>query len=819
MDTPEVKLAFDCALCNEMEVTVDSSGPRVSGTVRGMQRHDLFHSACESCDQSTVLSPAKCCKQCQHLRVEHLMLCGLREETDVTQIGISWIKRTSIMCELCNFFANSLYNLTRKKLRLSILRISSLQKSFLQRGTEAFVIPDDSQQIVSEYIAWEWAKSWVKDLKEDLPDPVRFPRFTRASELRFDFTNQRAQSVLVVDVVQKCVVPLPFGTTYAALSYVWGAGLNTTQFQTSETNVRDLEQPGSLDHVRLPYTICDAMLVCKELDQRYLWVDRLCIIQDSSWNYKSVQLDQMALIYGQAEFTIVAAEGDSADFGLSGVSRPRITPEKAQLNDNIWLVEPAPGLEKVLARTTWSQRGWTFQEYLTSSRLLFFTQRGLYLSRRQPNSIKNEVMKVEEFAEAAIVPGRDPASTTGLRLVDLLSSYTKKSFTHSTDILRAITGILNAIYGERTSYGMPWKNLDLFILWCSRSDRLRLSSGSDLFPTWSWISINGQIAFPGATATFYSLVFWGTCTIYHSDSYQGQLWKPFAAPPNSNTTYLPDLSVAAVAWLSGCLLSEIPEWIMPDHAEYKSLKQQRNTVKRYHDAAFGSYSNYVNFDGIDIGLNSAVGKIAAHTQVTKFVLSSRYRDQSTGEMLLRACTTNRIAGAVDLNRRPPGKDNVVTLIALPVGTNFFGNPDVMIRNHSFHIQDDSSISKFYGCPCWLQQKEQTPQPHLTECPRHPDFWTPSLPRDAVINTLSSEPKDLTAWYQASNKYLSDVRDLGEHSHLTEASDEPPKLNVMLVTPSATQGGTITIYERLGIGQVYLKRWLEADPKFQTIILA
>jgi len=41
---------------------------------------------------------------------------------------------------------------------------------------------------------------------------------------------------------------------------------------------------------------------------------------------------------------------------------------------------------------------------------------------------------------------------------------------------------------------------------------------------------------------------------------------------------------------------------------------------------------------------------------------------------------------------------------------------------------------------------------------------------------------------------------------------------MVVAPVPVQEEGVVTYRRLGIGRVYLKRWVEASPAFETIVL-
>lgn len=87
----------------------------------------------------------------------------------------------------------------------------------------------------------------------------------------------------MVDVTRACVIRLPQNARYVALSYVGGGGadpVNDFKLLLLQSNAQELEEPGSLNQVQLPRTISDAITVCEQLCQRYLSIDRLCIIQD-----------------------------------------------------------------------------------------------------------------------------------------------------------------------------------------------------------------------------------------------------------------------------------------------------------------------------------------------------------------------------------------------------------------------------------------------------------------------------------------------------------------------------------------------------------
>jgi hypothetical protein len=131
--------------------------------------------------------------------------------------------------------------------------------------------------------------------------------------------QQSLRDVRVIDVTNACVAYLPAGAEFVTLSYVWGS-THDDQFRCLKSNISLVEQPVSLEKIMLPATIRDAIMVCEKLGHQFLWVDRLCIVQDEAQDALSKQLNQMAAIYHQAALTLVAATGDDATKGLPGVS-------------------------------------------------------------------------------------------------------------------------------------------------------------------------------------------------------------------------------------------------------------------------------------------------------------------------------------------------------------------------------------------------------------------------------------------------------------------------------------------------------------------
>lgn len=61
------------------------------------------------------------------------------------------------------------------------------------------------------------------------------------------------------------------------------------------------------------------MHLMEVLREQDLWVDRLCLVQDASATDMGQNLKAMAYTHASADFTIAAAGGDDANYGLRGI--------------------------------------------------------------------------------------------------------------------------------------------------------------------------------------------------------------------------------------------------------------------------------------------------------------------------------------------------------------------------------------------------------------------------------------------------------------------------------------------------------------------
>lgn len=171
----------------------------------------------------------------------------------------------------------------------------------------------DARVINDSFINVNLVKKWV-NLCEKGHDCKSVPiEATRASQLPEGF--------MVIDVVDNCLIGKAYPCRYLALSYVWG---NSIAFKTTSQNVDELRAKGSIGDIwnKLSPTIQDAILFTRQLGERYIWIDSLCILQDNAQN-AAANIEAMDSIYRYATMGLLVAEDNAASRGLPGVSNPR----------------------------------------------------------------------------------------------------------------------------------------------------------------------------------------------------------------------------------------------------------------------------------------------------------------------------------------------------------------------------------------------------------------------------------------------------------------------------------------------------------------
>ncbi|CZR68112.1 uncharacterized protein PAC_18011 [Phialocephala subalpina] len=298
---------------------------------------------------------------------------------------------------------------------------------------------------------------------------------------------------------------------FLTLSHCWGNG---TFLKLQNRNIADMIREIPAD--RLSQTFRDAMAITKALGYRYLWIDALCIIQDSKedW-FKEVHL--MAKVYAHSVVNLAAC-GPSSDTGCFETRNPLcLLPCKlsTQGGQHFYAHSPNAGLPNDLPLFT---RAWAVQERLLSRRNVYFRAQQLYWecfdqvaaeAHLRCQYIGSDLFTREKSMYSYLLKNFEGLNDLQLHEMPgsliqfarhwngLISRLSQKKLTIPSDKLATLAGIASIIV-ERTSLnyvGGMWKELlPGTLLWRRSLDgKPKTRPGWRGAPSWSWTSIDCSI--------------------------------------------------------------------------------------------------------------------------------------------------------------------------------------------------------------------------------------------------------------------------------------------------------------------------------------
>jgi hypothetical protein len=331
-------------------------------------------------------------------------------------------------------------------------------------------------------------------------------------------------SVGFIDVQEMRLAQLPRNNhaklvKYAALSYVWGG---KTQHRTIYKNVMNRTKADSLKEIKdLPPTIQDAIELVRALGYRFLWIDSLCIVQDSPEALKDT-VKIMNLIFGNAHFTICAADGDDPSGGLKAWKNMCV-PKEVKIRPDLDLLMSRPS-ESIIQASRWNERAWTFQERILSRRCLIFVGdrkmgNRIYFQCRSTN-LAQDMYPIGTKSGWHSEWRKSPLRTLNelkrrpIRFyINCVHLYTGRNLTKPSDILNAFDGVSRLMETHMRApffFGLPSSHFDFALLWRPKTGKRRRerkiesSTGQNKevgqhedhlcntddgyweFPSWSW---------------------------------------------------------------------------------------------------------------------------------------------------------------------------------------------------------------------------------------------------------------------------------------------------------------------------------------------
>jgi hypothetical protein len=322
---------------------------------------------------------------------------------------------------------------------------------------------------------------------------------------------------------------------YCTLSHCWGEVEVIKLTTTTQQNLVE-----GLEISKLPNTFRDAVVLCQKLDIDFLWIDSLCILQDSvdDWIQES---SIMGDIYAGSYCNIAASQSHNPNSGCLydgplSLTQPLVVRPSWNNRDYGDHAVGAYDFTTEFERGPLKKRGWVVQETLLAPRELFLHQGQLWWQcgelfacemypcgmpdTARPARLSSQFrykMLLHSVREPSFEAASVPYTSEEIEGFwnEIVCHYTSCKLTRSEDKLVAISAIariFQRLLDDQYLAGLWKRRLGSQLLWRLRltySDRVEAAKLSSQpltrhsryrAPSWSWASVDGEIRFSSMPA-------------------------------------------------------------------------------------------------------------------------------------------------------------------------------------------------------------------------------------------------------------------------------------------------------------------------------
>uniref|UniRef100_A0A0B7JMX6 Heterokaryon incompatibility domain-containing protein n=1 Tax=Bionectria ochroleuca TaxID=29856 RepID=A0A0B7JMX6_BIOOC len=316
---------------------------------------------------------------------------------------------------------------------------------------------------------------------------------------------------------------------YVAASHCWGLNMPTS----AKTVAANHDQHTTSIRIEdLSKTFADMIKITRDIGVRYVWIDSLCIIQDSRADWEA-EASQMAAVYSNAYVTVAASGssdgtggcrlGDSKDVhvGPADLSWEETSDDQNRGTSSAKTIrvfgQPDIQTVNVLMQDPLIKRGWTLQERELSPRVAHYSKDSI---RWECATLKAtlefpwedklpfnmalrafDMGQIRQQDEKSTYYGDENVQKNALVWYEVVERYSKRSLTKQSDVLPAISGIARyfakqtgdvyhaGLFASHGPMALTWKVQGEWKKEAGKSERPK----DYLAPSWSWASVKGTV--------------------------------------------------------------------------------------------------------------------------------------------------------------------------------------------------------------------------------------------------------------------------------------------------------------------------------------
>lgn len=305
---------------------------------------------------------------------------------------------------------------------------------------------------------------------------------------------------------------VPSNVKWAALSHCWGNGKPLLLVQENLKALKD-----HIDINVLPDTFRDGITVSRQLGIEFLWIDSLCIIQDSAEDWER-EAAMMGKVYSHALLVISGASSGNPNTPFLAPRNEDWLPRRfnfrtatgeipVNVRRRALLAAPLEqGLHEPPYTTSWGhlkhkgplyQRGWCFQESHLAHRNIRFSPGAIIFECQTHRRVEDQLPPYTQLYSNIL--GNLDDGEKWRRMVQV---YTARKLTYPKDKLNAIAGISSLLpQAKRTPYlaGLWHESLLWDMLWNampgpdSQLRPIAFQLRDQWAPSWSWASVDRAV--------------------------------------------------------------------------------------------------------------------------------------------------------------------------------------------------------------------------------------------------------------------------------------------------------------------------------------
>ncbi|KAK0482392.1 heterokaryon incompatibility protein-domain-containing protein [Armillaria novae-zelandiae] len=413
---------------------------------------------------------------------------------------------------------------TWEEMQRSMLHIQSPYSDNFQGDQAARFIPHREVRLhVDTTLGYDLIKKCVDEClrHERCPQPLRALMPTRV----IDCANPEQPRIFVNHGIKE---------NYVALSYVWG------EKQPHCTTTKNLDfYIAGIPLQNIPKSNMDTIKVTQKLGLRYLWVDALCILQDSK-DDKAQEIAQICRIFRNAYVTIIAACADKVS---NGFLQTQDIPDTIR-NLPFRCPDGGIGTMRLLGNRhapdePVNKRAWCLEERVLSPRRVIYASHTVQYECQTTHVNANDVRFIDSLDGIPCLPDRVllptpdipssdlPADEEAAKAwCDILGLYTRRTFTKPRDRLVALSGIVEQFHSfwPHTTYiaGLWEHQLPSCLLWYQGDNNQRSRPNRYRAPSWSWASTDREVTMiPGSNDDIF------LCTVIQCDAILARQINPY----------------------------------------------------------------------------------------------------------------------------------------------------------------------------------------------------------------------------------------------------------------------------------------------------